>query len=115
MTEIPSSSLHHSVTVSETPANRVEYKVGDRVNLHDIHNDVIVAIARIILIPGSGHLHNMMQSEEFYKVVVEEVVVGESHLMIPNKDDDPEQLYVRDVEGTVIAWRHDNIAHILSI
>ena len=90
MTEIPSSSLHHSVTVSETPANRVEYKVGDRVNLHDIHNDVIVAIARIILIPGSGHLHNMMQSEEFYKVVVEEVVVGESHLMIPNKDDDPE-------------------------
>ena len=74
MTEIPSSSLHHSVTVSETPANRVDYKVGDRVNLHDIHNDVIVTIARIILIPGSGHLHNMMQSEEFYKVVVEEVV-----------------------------------------
>ena len=107
MTGIPSISLDHSVTITKTPANRVEFKVGDRVNLLDIDNDVIVAIAIIISIPGSGHLHNKMQPEEFYKVVVEE-----SPLMVPNKDDDPEQLYVRDVEGIMTAWRHDRIAHM---
>ena len=48
---IPSSSLDHSVASTETPANGVEFKVGDRVNLLDINDDVIVAIARIISIP----------------------------------------------------------------
>ena len=112
MTRIPSSSLDHSVAITKTPANRVEFKVGNRVNLIDIHDDVIVAIARIISIPGSGQLHNRMQPEGFYKVDVEEVVVGESPLMVPNKDDDPEQLYVRDVEGMMTAWRHDHIAYM---
>ena len=54
----------------------------------------------------------MMQSEGFYKVVVEKVVVGKSPLMVPNKDDDSEQLYVRDVEGTMTTWQHDRIAHM---
>ena len=112
MTRIPSSSIDHSVTITETPTNQVEFKVGDRVNLLDIHDDIIVAIAKIISIPGSGQLHNRMQPEGFYKVAVEEVVVGESPLMVPNKDDDPEQLYVRDVEGTMTAWRHDRIAYM---
>jgi hypothetical protein len=31
------------------------------VNLLDIHDDVIVAIAKIILIPWSRQLHNKMQ------------------------------------------------------
>jgi hypothetical protein len=91
MTRISSSSLDHSVAITETPANRVEFKVGDRVNLLDIHDDVIVAMTTIISIPGSGQLHNRMQPEGFYKVVVEEVVVGESPLMVPNKDGDPKQ------------------------
>ena len=112
MTRISSSSLDHSVAITETPANRVEFKVGDRVNLLDIHDDVIVTMATIISIPGSGQLHNRMQPEGFYKVVVEEVVVGESPLMVSNKDDDPEQLYVQDVESTMTAWRHDRIAFI---
>ena len=112
MTGIPSSSLYHSVASTETPANGVEFKVGDRVNLLDINDDVIVAIARIISIPGSGQLHNRMQPEGFYKVVVEHVVVGEYPLMVPNKDDDLEQLYVRDVEGTMTTWRHDRIAYM---
>jgi hypothetical protein len=103
MTGIPNSSLDHSVAITEIPANRVEFKVGDRVNLLDIHDNVIVAIARIILFPGSGQLHNKMQPYGFYKVVVEEVVVGESPLIVPNKDDDLEQLYVQDVEGTMTA------------
>ena len=55
ITGIPSNSLNHSVGITETPANRVEFKV---VNLLDIHDDVIVAIARIISIPRSGQLHN---------------------------------------------------------
>ena len=112
MTGIPSISLDHSVTITKTPANRVEFKVGDCVNLLDIDNDIIVAIAIIMSIPGSGHLHNRMQPEGFYKVAVEQVVVEESPLMVPNKDDDPEQLYVRDVEGIMSAWRHDRIAHM---
>ena len=93
MTGIPSNSLDHSVAITETPANLVEFKVGDRVNLLDIHDDDIVTIARIISIPGSGQLHNRMEPGGFYKVVV-----GESPLMISNKDNDPKQLYVRDVE-----------------
>ena len=112
MTGISSISLNHSVAITETPANQVEFKVGDRVNLLDIHDDVIVAIAIIISIPGSGELHNKMQPEGFYKVVVEQVVVGESSLMVPNKDDDPEQLYVQYVEGTMTVWQHDRIAHM---
>ena len=32
--------------------------------------------------------------------------------MVPNKDDDPKQLYVRDVEDTMTAWRHDRIAYM---
>ena len=112
MTGIPSSSLDHSVAITETPTNTVEFKVGDRVNLFDIHDDVIVAIAKIVSIPGSGQLHNRMQPEGFYKVVVEEVVVGECSLIVPNKDDDPEQLYVRDVEGTMTAWQHDRFAYM---
>ena len=109
MTGISSISLNHSVAITETPANQVEFKVGDRVNLLDIHDDVIVAIAIIISIPGSGELHNKMQPERFYKVVVEEVVVEESPLMVLNKDDDLEQLYVRDIEDTMTTWRHDRI------
>ena len=89
MTGVPSSSLDHSVAITETPANQIEFKVGDRVSLLDINDDVIVAIARIISIPWSGQLHNKMQPAGFYKVVVEHVVVGESPLMVPNKDDDP--------------------------
>jgi hypothetical protein len=50
MTGIP-NTLDHSIAITETLANRVEFKVGDRVNLLDIHDDVIVAIAKIILIP----------------------------------------------------------------
>ena len=72
-----------------------------------------MAIAKIISLPGSGQLHNRMQPEGFYKVAVEKVILGESPLMVPNKDDDPEQLIVRDVEGTMTAWRHDRIAHII--
>jgi hypothetical protein len=89
MTRIPSSSLDYSVAITETPVNRIEFKVDDHVHLLDIHDGVIMAIAIIISIPGSEQLHNRIQPEEFYKVVVEEVVVGESPLMVPNKDDDP--------------------------
>ena len=51
MTGIPSSSPNHSVAITETLANQVEFKVGDRVNLLDINDDVIVAIAILISIP----------------------------------------------------------------
>jgi hypothetical protein len=112
MTRIPSSSFVYSVAITEIPVNRVEFKVGDHVNLLDIHDGVIVAIAIIISISGSEQLHNRIQPEEFYKAVVEEVVVGESPLMVSNKNDDPEQFYVRDLEGTMIAWRHDRIAYM---
>ena len=44
-TGIPSSSLDHSVAITKTSTNRVEFEVGDRVNLLDIDDDVIVAIA----------------------------------------------------------------------
>ena len=50
MTGIPNSSLDHSVAIIEIPANQVEYKVGSHVNLLDIYDDIIVAIARIISI-----------------------------------------------------------------
>jgi hypothetical protein len=81
MTGIPSNLLDHSVVITKTPASRV--------NLLDIHDDVIMANGIIISIPGFGQLHNKMQPEGFHKVVVEEVVVGESPHMVPNKDDDP--------------------------
>ena len=45
-----------------------------------------------------------MQPEGFYKVVVRKVVVGEYLPIVPNRDDDLEQLYDRDVEGTMNAW-----------
>ena len=61
MTGIPSSLFDHSVAITETPANRVEFKVGDCVNLLDIYDDVIVAIAIIISVPKSRQLHNRMQ------------------------------------------------------
>ena len=90
MTGIPSSSFGHSVAITETPANRVDFEVGDHVNLLDINDNVIVVIARIISIPRSRQSHIRMQPEGFYKVAIEQVVVGGSPLMVPNKDDDRE-------------------------
>jgi hypothetical protein len=67
MTRISSSSLDHSVAITFTLENQVEFKVGDRVDLFNIHDNVIVVIARIISIPRSGQLHNRMQPKRFYK------------------------------------------------
>ena len=94
MTEIPNNSSDHSVASTQTTTNRIESKVDDRMNLLDIHKDITVAIAKIILLPGSEQLHNRMQLEGFYKVAVEKVIVEESPLMISNKDDDPERLII---------------------
>ena len=32
--------------------------------------------------------------------------------MVPNKDDDPEELYVRDVEGIMNVWGDDRIEYM---
>ena len=63
-------------------------------NLLDIHEDDIVAIAKIILLLDSEQLHNKMHPEGFYKVVVDKIIVAESFLMVSNKDNNLEQLIV---------------------
>ena len=50
MTAILCNSPAYNIAIIETPSNRVEFKVGDCVNLLHIHNDVIIAIAKIISI-----------------------------------------------------------------
>ena len=66
-------------------ANRVDFKVGNRVNLLVIHDDVIVAIAKIISNPGSGQLHNMMQPEEFLKSLYSRLLLENLLLWYPTK------------------------------
>jgi hypothetical protein len=50
--------------------------------------------------------------ERYYRITINDVVDGEAPLMVPNTNDDPPQLVLRDVVGTFTLWGPDHICVI---
>ena len=101
--------------VLETQRTIHGFEVGERVELLHSMENIMVAIAKISSIAAIGELYNRLQPEGFYKVSIEEIIVDEAPLMITNVNDDPPQLFVRDVLRTMTAWKRNRIQRLLSI
>ena len=72
--------------------------------LHVVH-DIEVAMAIISSTTSSTLLHNRLQPLGYYKVSIEDAIVGDAPLILPNTNDDPPQLLIQDVVRTMTAWR----------
>ena len=70
------------------------FELGEKVKLlHAVH-DIEVAVATISSTTNSNVLHNRLQPHGYYKVSIEDAIVGDAPLMLPNMDDNPPQLLV---------------------
>ena len=49
-------------------------------------------------------LYNRIQPHGYYKVSIEDAIVGDAPLMLLNTDDDSSQLLVQDAIRTMTAW-----------
>ena len=72
------------------------FEVGEKVKLLHAVQDIEVAVATISSTTSSSVLHNQLQPHGYYKVSIEDAIVGDAPLMLPNTDDDPPQLLVQD-------------------
>ena len=96
-------------TIPKTQETVHGFELDEHVRLLHPIKDTVVAIAKISSIATSGQLHNRLQPNGYYKVLIQEALVDEAPLMITNMDDDPPQLVVRDVVGTMTIWKWDRI------
>ena len=76
--------------------------------LHAV-KDIEVVVATISSTTSSSVLHNQLQPLGYYKVSIEDAIVGNAPLMLPNTDDDPPQLLVYDAIRSMTAWRCDRL------
>ena len=94
-----------TITIPETQETIHGFELDEQVRfLHPI-NDMVVAIAKISSIVTSGQLHNWLQPNGYYKVSIQKALVDKAPFMITNMDNDPPQLVVQDVVGTMTAWK----------
>ena len=54
-------------------------------------------------------LHNRLQPHGYYKVSIEDTIVGDAPLMLPNTDDNPPHLLVQDAIRSMTAWQCDRL------
>ena len=65
------------------------FEVGEKVKLLHAVQDIEMAVATITSTTSSNVLHNRFQPHDFYKFSIEDAIVGDAPLMLPNTDDDP--------------------------
>jgi hypothetical protein len=64
----------------------------------------IIAIGRIIGLPGVDYYHGKPIFDKYYSIGVEEALDGKVPLFVKNEVDDPPQLHLKDVVGTATLW-----------
>ena len=79
--------------------------------LHTV-KDIEVAVATISSTTSSSVLHNRLQPLGYYKVSIEDAIVGDAPLMLPDTNDDPPQLLVYDAIRSMTAWRCDRLREL---
>ena len=104
-----------TITIPETQEAIHGFELDEQVRLLHSIKDIVVAIAKISSIAASGQLHNRLQPNGYYKVSIQEALVDEAPLMITNIDDDPPQVVVQDVVGTMTTWKWDRIQSMQQI
>ena len=85
------------------------FEVGEKVKLLHAVQEIEVAVATISSMTSSNVLHNRLQPHGYYRVSIEDAIVGDAPLMLPNTNDDPPQLLVEDAIRSLTAWRCDRI------
>ncbi len=70
----------------------------------------IVATRKIIGLLGADFYYGKPIFEKYYLVGVEEALDGKVLLFVKNEADDPLQLHLKDVVGTIILWDREYIA-----
>ena len=91
----------------ETDISRFE--LDEKVKLlHAVH-DIEMAVATISSTTSSTILYNRLQPLDYYKVSIEDAIVGDAPLMLPNTDDDPPQLLVQDAIRTMTTWQCNHL------
>ena len=83
-----------SIILETQEANIFGFKLGEKVKLLHVVHDIDVAMAIISSTINSTLLHNRLQPLGYCKVSIEDAIVGDAPLMLPNTDDDPLQLLV---------------------
>ena len=94
-------STSHDTTIDDTSiiletqeTDISGFELGQRVKLLHIVHNIEVAMATISSTTSSTILHNRIQPHGYYKVSINDAIVGDAPLMLPNTDDDPSQLLV---------------------
>ena len=78
-----------SIILETQEADISGFEVGEKVKLlHAVHK-IEVAVATISSTTSSNVLHNRLQPHGYYKVSIEDAIIGDAPLMLPNTDDDP--------------------------
>ena len=83
-----------SIILKTQETNISRFELGEKVKLLHVVHDIEVAVATISSMTSSTVLHNRLQPHGYYKVSMEDAIVGDAPLMLPNTDDDPPQLLV---------------------
>jgi hypothetical protein len=72
--------------------------------LDGVNVNQIVAIGKIIGLPGIDSYHGKPISEKYYSIRVEDVMDGKVSLFVTNEADDSPQLHLKDIVGTTTLW-----------
>jgi len=72
--------------------------------LDGVNVNWIVAIGKIIGLPGIDSYHGKPIFEKYYSIRVEDVMDGKVSLFVINEADDPPQLHLKDIVGTTTLW-----------
>ncbi len=84
----------------------MQFKVGEAIVLCNL--DVEVVAMRLIMgVGGQGCVHHGVAiKESWFRVQLGEVVAGKGNtpLLVPNENDDPQQCVLKDVIGSSTIW-----------
>ena len=98
-----------SIILKTQEADISGFEVGEKVKLLHAIYDIEVAVATISSTTNSNVLHNRLQPHSYYKVSIEDAIVGDAPLILPNTNDDPLQLLVQNAIRTMTAWQCDHL------
>ena len=105
----PGTRIDNTSIILETQATDISrFEVGEKMKLLHAIQDIEVAVATISSTTSSSVLHNWLQPHGYYKVSIEDAIVGDAPLMLPNTDDDLPQLLVQDAIWSIIACQLGN-------
>ena len=102
----PSTRIDDTSIILETQEEDISgFELGEKVKLLHVVQNIDVAMATISSTTSSSVLHNRLQPHGYYKVSIEDAIVGNTPLMLLNIYDDPPQLLVQDAIRSMTAWR----------